>query len=185
MGQHGIVSLKLVTNKYNIMMTIKKILYTLLLFNISINAQVAIEKTSVDGSSILDFKSGTTKGIILPALSSIPVSPNNGFLAFYKVDARVYMYQNNTWVPLTEGNGNASAITNNASSEIGNGAIIGATTSSATGVLVLESSNKALTLPKVDRPHLNVKGPYPGMICYDTASNTIAVFDGSYWNFWK
>ncbi len=155
------------------------------IFSTATNAQVAIEKTSVDGSSILDFKSGTTKGIILPALSDVPTPPTNGLMAFYKVDSRVYMYENDTWVPLTEGNGNASPIIANASSEVGNGVIIGADTSAATGVVVLESSTLALTLPKVNQPHLNVKGPYPGMICYDTASNSIAVFDGAYWNFWK
>ena len=165
-----------------------KTIYINIIFFLSFtfhNAQVAIGKSAVDGSSILDFASNTTKGIILPALSSVPASPVNGILAFYKGDSRVYMYQNNIWVSLTEDNGNSASIVNNTSAEVGNGVIIGANTSSASGVLVLESSNLALTLPKVDKPHQNVKAPYPGMICYDTASNTIAVFDGAYWNFWK
>ena len=34
-------------------------------------------------------------------------------------------------------------------------------------------------------PHLNVKSPYPGMMCFDTVSNTLAVFDGENWNYWK
>ncbi|WP_148043492.1 hypothetical protein [Chryseobacterium sp. G0240] len=62
---------------------------------------------------------------------------------------------------------------------------MGASTSSAPGVLVLESANKALILPKVAAPHLNVKNPYPGMICYDTASKSMAVFDGLKWSYWK
>ena len=158
----------------------------LALFAIDANAQVAIGKQSVQGSSILDFNETlNTKGIILPALSEVPATPANGTLAFYRQNARVYMFENNVWVPLTEGNGSTTALVNNASAEAGNGVIIGASTSAATGVLVLESSNLALTLPKIDRPHLNVKGPYPGMMCYDTNSNTIAVFDGAYWNFWK
>lgn len=161
------------------------ILLFLTLFARGINAQVAIGKTSVDGSSILDFQANTTRGIILPALTTVPASPVNGTLAFYSPNARIYMFEKNTWVPLTEGNGNAASLINNTSAEVGNGVVIGASTSTATGVLVLESSNLALTLPKIDKPHLNVKSPYPGMICYDTSSNTIAVFDGAYWNFWK
>lgn len=158
----------------------------LALFSVDAKAQVAIGKQSVQGSSILDFNETlNTKGIILPALSVVPATPANGTLAFYRPDARVYMFENNVWVPLTEGNGSTTALVTNASAEAGNGVIIGASTSAATGVLVLESSNLALTLPKVDRPHLSVKSPYPGMMCYDTNSNTIAVFDGAYWNFWK
>lgn len=158
----------------------------LFFFYIDSNAQVAIGKQSIQGSSILDFNETlNTKGIILPALSVAPVAPANGTLAFYRPNARVYMFENNVWVPLTEGNGSTTVLVNNTSAEVGNGVIIGAPTSATSGVLVLESSNLALTLPKIDRPHLNVKGPYPGMICYDTNSNTIAVFDGAYWNFWK
>ena len=157
------------------------------MFSWLFNAQVAIEKTSLNGSSILDFNAGTTKGIILPALTTLPASPPNGFLGFNKLDARVYMYQNNAYVPLTEGIGIGSitGLITNLSPDLGNGVIIGAVTSTASGVLVLESTSLALTLPKINQPHLNVKSPYPGMICYDTATNTIAVFDGSYWNYWK
>lgn len=161
------------------------IIFLFAFFSINLNAQIAIGKSSVDGSSILDFQANTTKGIILPALSIEPAAPVNGTLGLYKVDGIVYMYQNNIWVPMTEGNGSIAALINNTSAEVGNGVVMGAATSSAAGVLVLESSSLALTLPKVDKPHLNVKSPYPGMICYDTNSNTIAVFDGAYWNFWK
>jgi len=62
---------------------------------------------------------------------------------------------------------------------------VGSDTTTAPGVLVMESSNKALILPKVATPHLNVKNPYPGMICYDTVSKTMAVFDGLKWSYWK
>ncbi len=65
------------------------------------------------------------------------------------------------------------------------GVVIGGPASTADGVLVLESANKAMILPRINTPHLNVKNPYPGMMCYDTASKTLAVFDGSVWNYWK
>ena len=157
----------------------------------TISAQIGIEKTTYDGSSILDFKSGTTNGIILPAVSTIPAAgaDENGTFALFKSTGVVYMVQNDIWVPLTIANadisGLAAKLISNTSAELGGGVIIGAPTSPAIGVLVLESENLALTLPKVNNPAANVKSPYPGMICYDTASNTLAVFDGQFWNFWK
>ncbi len=148
-------------------------------------AQFSIGKPAVQGSSILDFGTNMTQGIILPATSGFPVSPTNGTFIFNRNDARIYTFQKNAWLPLTEGNGSTAAIINNPSPDVGNGVIIGAPTSPATGVLVLESSSLALTLPKINQPHLTVKSPYPGMMCYDTDSNTVAFFDGAYWNFWR
>ncbi|WP_051887363.1 hypothetical protein [Chryseobacterium piperi] len=96
------------------------------------------------------------------------------------------MNTGSAWVPLSDA-GNVSNVSFNTSSESpgNNNVIMGATTSSAPGVLVLESTNKALILPKVASPDVNVKNPYPGMMCYDTSSKTIAVFDGLKWSFWK
>ena len=91
-------------------------------------------------------------------------------------------------MPLTIDNGNLTGLAGlipNASAELGGGVIIGNSTSPAVGVLVLESEDLALTLPKVNNPAANAKSPYPGMMCYDTASNTLAVFDGQFWNYWR
>lgn len=63
--------------------------------------------------------------------------------------------------------------------------VIGARETAVAGVLVLESADKAMVLPRVASPHLNVKSPYPGMMCYDTDSKTLAVFDGTVWNYWR
>jgi hypothetical protein len=57
--------------------------------------------------------------------------------------------------------------------------------SNAKGVLVLESADKAMILPKITNPHTTVKNPYPGMMCYDLTSKSLAVFDGANWNYWK
>lgn len=94
------------------------------------------------------------------------------------------MRQNNLWVDLSDA-GSLTGIIPNTSFEQGGGVIIGAASSSAQGVLVLESANKALVLPKVNDPVANMKSPVAGTICYDTVSKTIAVFDGVTWNFWK
>ncbi|MDP9962089.1 hypothetical protein [Chryseobacterium lathyri] len=160
---------------------------TLLIFN-SFYAQVAIGKETIDGrSTILDFNntSTNTKGLILPATQGLPVGiPANGTFVFDRLDNKVKMYENNTWKALSDV-GNSAAVITNGSDETGNGVVIGTQDGSAEGVLVLESSDKAMILPKISSPHLNVKNPYPGMICYDTVSKTFAVFDGTVWNYWK
>lgn len=163
------------------------IVAALVIFNFSI-AQVAIGKQVVDGSStVLDFNNvaGNTKGLILPATSGLPTGTLvNGTFIFDVTDNKVKVYENDTWKSLSDA-GNSSAIVANTSAELGKGVIMGAATSTADGVLILESSDKAMILPQIATPHLNVKNPYPGMMCYDTASKTLAIFDGSVWNYWK
>lgn len=175
----------------------KKIIFTVVL-NLLVtnaNAQVAIGKTSITNTSVLlEFDNATTnkKGIILSnvenltnALASTP-SSNNGTFLFDRSDDKVKMYENNSWVDLSN-SGNEAKITPNTSAETSQvqGTIIGSSTSNAKGVLVLEATNKAMVLPWIQNPHIAVKDPYPGMICYDTASRSLAVFDGSVWNYWK
>lgn len=53
------------------------------------------------------------------------------------------------------------------------------------GILVLEDTNKAMILPKVASPHLNIIDPAPGLIVYDTDSRQLAVYNGKVWSFWK
>lgn len=168
------------------------------------SAQISIGgKQTVEGTStLLDFNStatgkkatdtsvDNTYGIILPAIDINNVatlnSANNGTFLFDIGESKVKMYENNVWLDLTD-SGNSSAVVINTSTESANsqGAIIGSTTSNAKGVLVLESPDKALILPRITDPHLNVKSPYPGMMCYDVASKSLAVFDGIFWYYWK
>ena len=164
----------------------KKIILTLglIIGGLTINAQVAIGKATVDGDGLLDFASGTTNGIILPIVETLPATPANGTILMDRNDSKIKMRENGSWVELTT-TGNLTGVTANPALEAGEGAIIGAETSSVDGVLVLESTNKALILPKVASPHLNVKSPHAGMMCYDTTSQSIAVFDGARWHFWK
>jgi hypothetical protein len=62
---------------------------------------------------------------------------------------------------------------------------MGASTSSASGVLVLESTSKALVLPKVANAETGIKSPVVGTMVYDLYSKSLAIFDGAKWNFWK
>lgn len=159
----------------------------LIAFNV-LFSQVAIGKQTVDGNStVLDFDNipGNTKGVILPATSGLPGGTLvNGTFVFDTTDNKVKVYENNAWKPLSDA-GSSSMIVANNSADLGKGVVMGASSSTADGVLVLESQDKAMILPKVATPHINVKNPYPGMICYDTTSKTLAVFDGLVWNYWK
>ncbi|APD07068.1 hypothetical protein UJ101_01552 [Flavobacteriaceae bacterium UJ101] len=145
-------------------------------------SQVAIGKTSVDGDGLLDFASGTTKGIVLPKVTTL--TPQVGSLVFDAVDKKVKLY-NGEWIDLSINEGAVDTSDQDPYSEEGGTMIIGSETTSATGVLVLESTTKALILPKIASPHLNVKNPSPGMICYDTDKDLLAVYNGLEWAFWR
>lgn len=164
----------------------KKTIIALLPFAMFQNyyAQVAIGKTPNNTSAILDFATGTTNGIILSAVNNLPTNPANGTFVIDRTDLKIKMRQNNTWIDMSSP-GDLSRIAQNTSTEVGNGVIIGSNSSAASGVLVLEATDKALVLPKIASPQTNVRSPYPGMICYDTVTKTVAVFDGKVWNFWR
>lgn len=171
----------------------KYIIIGLVLFgSYATKAQVAIGKENTNGNStLLDFydNSDNFRGIILPAVGSQPesfTSANNGTFLFDKSDKKIKVYENNTWKNLSEiGDDSNIFVNTHTESTYDQGVIIGSETSSAKGVLVLESTSKAMILPKISNPHSTVKSPYPGMICYDNVSKTLAVFDGKVWNFWK
>ena len=154
------------------------------------NAQMAIGKEEVSGlSTLLDFDDSATntKGILLPTVTDATAVPtNNGTFIYDILTKKVRMYQNDSWINLSEAGNTDALIVNSAADKSGKtGVIIGSEVSPVDGILVLESSNKAMILPKIANPHLNVKSPYPGMMCYDTVSNSLAVYDGSNWNYWK
>lgn len=153
---------------------------------IIIFSQVSIGKASVDGDGILDFENPARGGIILPAVTSLPTgsAATNGTIIYDYNAGAVKIRENNSWTQLTPETGNTSSINLNTSPDTGNGVLIG-TATTADGVLVLESQTKALILPKIDRPHLNLVNPHPGTMCYDTFNQALAVFDGSKWYFYK
>lgn len=180
-----------------------KFIYTALLVSMAafVNAQVSIGgKQTVEGNAtLLDFNSplsadtnstsnNNTNGIILPAVleDDAVTSPSNGTFIYDYEAKTVKLFANNGWISLSE-QGNNSQIVVNASADLNasQGAIIGSQTSAAKGVLILESSDKAMILPRIQNPHINVKSPYPGMMCYDTVRKSLAVFDGTNWNYWK
>lgn len=149
-------------------------------------AQTAIETRVVSSpSAVLDFATGTTKGIILPAVETLPTAPANGTFLFDRTDRKLKMREKNTWVELSAAGSTTALVPYSGTVDNGKQTVMGSRTTPADGVLVLESTNKSLVLPKISNPHLTVKSPYPGMMCYDTDRQALAVFDGTVWNYWK
>ncbi|MGE8525145.1 hypothetical protein [Chryseobacterium rhizosphaerae] len=155
-----------------------------LFFCMSARSQVAIGKTEVNGDGILDF-GNLPKGIVLPLLQVLPDNPVNGTFVVDRNDTKVKVFSNGNWLMLTDVTGNSTGRVENLSNDVGKGVIIGNPLSTADGVLILESQNKALILPKVENPHLNIPNPAIGTICYDSISKSLAVYDGNEWHYWK
>lgn len=160
--------------------------------SLGLNAQTAIEKNTISSASVvLDFAAGTTKGIILPAVETLPTTPANGTFLFdarpaeMKIKMFVTIAGLGTWVELSGTGSTTALVPYSGTVDNAKKTVMGASESSADGVLVLESANKALVLPQIANPHLTVKSPYPGMMCYDTNKKALAVFDGLVWNYWK
>ena len=167
-----------------------KFIYIIMFLGSLVNAQVSIGKELVANEhTLLDFNDDATNtlGIILPSVTNATDVPVQNGTFIYDINTqKVRMYENGTWRDLS-GIGNATNVIIDPSNEnnASLGVIIGAETSSTQGVLVLEATDKAMVLPKIANPHLTVEGPYPGMMCYDTVSKSLAVFDGTNWNYWK
>ncbi|MCQ4142440.1 hypothetical protein [Chryseobacterium sp. EO14] len=161
----------------------KKIAIILLLTSIKIFSQVAIGKTSIDGAGILDFKIGESKGIILPYTSSIS-NPSNGTLTFDKSSKKVMYFGDGHWINMTD-EGIFPPSSNEPEQTNESGFIIGTKPATAIGVLVLESNSRALILPKVNNASVDMFNPSPGTICYDLSTDSIAIFNGVVWSYWK
>lgn len=169
---------------------------TLLMFSSYAFSQMIIGdeigSTTNKTSVLLDFAVGQNKGIILPAVTELPVGSGlvEGTIlldASEPTKAKV-AYYNGGWVDLSSGNeADISDFIESQpnSDEVSKGVIIGADSSSADGVLILESTDKAMILPMVESTD-DISNPAPGMMVYinNTGAKRLAVFNGSKWTFW-
>lgn len=164
--------------------------------SIATDAQIGIGKSMVSSPSVsLEFGSAN-KGLILPWVISINAvtGVENGTMVFDLSDKKVKVKYASGWKDLSVNSQGTTidpitlvdgAVIQNTSTEIKTAkASIGLPTS-VPGILVLEDRDKAMVLPKVASPHLNIINPSPGMIVYDTANKQLAVFNGTMWSFWK
>ena len=149
---------------------------------------------------LLEFEAGLNKGIILPYVRTMQVAtsltPGTILVdASTATKAKVKYYapgnslaDANNWVDLSSGNEaditTALAKQPTTAELASSKAIIGANTTSAKGVLVLESTTKSMLLPQVASTD-DVKDPAPGMMVYLNGTNKrLAVFNGAKWTFW-
>lgn len=155
------------------------------------SAQTAIGKKTVENNNvILDFKLNDNRGIILPWVTNenAVATPVGGTMIFDSNDKKIKYYKSGTnaeWVDLSINQGQVDTSIQNGLSETNKKTIIGAKTSDANGVLVLEANDKAMVLPKVSSPHLNIIKPASGTIVYDNVSRMMCLFNGTEWSFWK
>ena len=125
--------------------------------------------------------------MMLPWVTNVSSLQNtvNGTLVFDLSDRKVKSFQNNIWVDLSVNTSGIadSSLQDNLNDNSSAKTSIGTPTTTA-GILVLEDNNKAMILPKVASPHLNIISPDAGMMVYDTVKKQLAVFNGSVWTFW-
>ena len=130
-----------------------------------------MQGTVVDGTIILDLSDKKVKyrrnGAWSPLTGALPLV----------ADGTKY----NTFTAINSSLQDNKKENTNAKAAIGaNGA-----TDTTAGILVLTDTDKAMVLPKVASPHLNIKNPTPGMMAYDTTKKQLAVYNGTVWSFWK
>ena len=157
------------------------ILFALMIFPAAI-AQVAIGKSTVDGSALIDFAQNTQKGLILPHTED-SIQAVAGALTYNSNLKIVQFYNGTEWQNLSVKEGIVDLSEIAALEEVGEGMVIGNSTSTP-GVLVLNETGKALVLPKNQAPWENIKNPEPGTITYDPDNDLICIFNGQEWTFW-
>lgn len=154
-------------------------------------SQVAIGKSSVTNSSVsLEFGIGN-RGLLLPWVTSAGAVTGavDGTMIYDITDKKVKYRKNGSWFDLSidsTGIVNTTlqdALVEQTSAKTAVGA--NAATDGTSGILVLTDTNKAMILPKVDTPHLNIINPAAGMIVYDNVKHQLAIFNGTVWSFWK
>ncbi|WP_410698994.1 hypothetical protein [Chryseobacterium sp. SIMBA_028] len=173
----------------------KSLIMTITLFTaFAVKSQVAIGKQTVSNTSVsVEFANNENRGLILPYVENKSNIIQEGTIIYDTTDYKVkYLKNNGQWVNLSEDDGTMATIgtvdlsvqgtdkTENTGAKTTIG-IPGATN----GIFVLEALDKAMILPKVTSPHLNIIDPAPGMMVYDTVKKQLVVYNGKMWSFWK
>lgn len=189
------------------MKNIYRPLITLILCILSakVFAQVAIGKDKITNPSVsLEFGEAK-RGIVLPYVNDVVqlTSSVEGTIAFDLATGKVRFLRNaeqRLWEDLSVNTQNFNYLGVNIADTTGKADAsiqqredlptaqvqIGKNiTDPAPGILVLSDNNKAMILPKVESPHLNILNPAAGMMAYDTKTNQLAIFNGTVWTFWQ
>ncbi|WP_426277863.1 hypothetical protein ACN9MN_00955 [Chryseobacterium sp. S-02] len=162
----------------------------------------AIGTASNKQSVLVDFAAGQNKGIIVPYVRTVPSGAGlaEGTIILDVSDqtkAKVKFYNGvistdapEGWADLSNGHGadinGIMAAQPVVTEDAGGKVIIGSNSSTADGVLVLESDTKAMILPMVKDTN-DILNPAPGMMVYinKTGAKRLAVYNGEGWTYWK
>lgn len=168
---------------------------TLLLGFIETQAQVIINpdanQVTASPSVLLEFGS-QPKGLLLPWVTNIAgvTDAVPGTVVYDVSDKKVKYLKAGTgggWIDLSlDENGIVDTSLQDAPTDAPSAkTVIGDRTTATPGILVLDAPDKAMVLPKVFRPAINIINPSAGMMAYDTNAKQLAVFNGTVWTFWK
>jgi len=166
---------------------LKKIITVLaVLATCSAQAQIAISKKTVPNASVsLDFADSQFKGLVLPYVENKANIVAPGTLIFDVLDKKVKYLKGTSWFDLSVASDGAVDLSLQTSrAEVTGSKVSVGKPTGVDGVLVLEESNKAMVLPHVANPHVNIINPSAGMMVYDTVSKLLAVYNGTGWTFW-
>ena len=155
------------------------------------SAQVAIGKASVSSTAVsLEF-GNENRGIVLPWVTNTSdvTGVVDGTIVYNTADKKVYVKYASGWKDLSvDATGAVDTSLQNSLSDLDTAKVLiggNPDTDTTPGILVLADTDKAMVLPKVASPHLNIVNPAAGMMVYDTTSKQLAVFNGTVWSFWK
>jgi hypothetical protein len=152
----------------------------------ALQAQVAIGTTTPEASAILQLES-TSKGFLPPRLTSaqrdaIP-SPAEGMVIYNTTDKRLEFSDGSNWFNLADGS-SITAVNGNAASGSA-GVYLGAsatTLADANALLELESTSHGFLPPRLTAAQRDaIASPAEGLIIYNTESDCLESFNGSYW----
>lgn len=163
-----------------------------------LTAQVTIGRDFLSSEAVLLEFGIENKGLILPWVDSANAvdsdsnsgtSNTNGAVAgtfiFDSSNNRIKLKKNNHWKDLSGNDGVSDRATIINRPEIPeNGVLIGSSTTSARGILIVESTNQAMVLPRVDS-FQDIVDPAPGMMVFVKNTKMLAVYNGVTWSFWK
>lgn len=139
-------------------------------------------------SSILEFPENDTRGLVLPKVNvGLVTKVEEGMLVYDVIEKKIkYSKGIGIWEDLSINIGEVDPDElptliedTSARTLIGNNVNV-----STEGVLVLDSTSRALVLPRVENPHLRMISPPTGTIVYDTKTNMLCVYNGKEWAFW-
>ena len=157
----------------------------------TMQSQVAIGKASVSNSSVsLEFGTAN-KGLLLPWVTSAAsvTGAVDGTIIYDTSDKKVKYRKNNAWFDLSvDATGVVDTTLQDNLTELATAKVaigVNGATDTTPGILVLTDTDKAMILPKVASPHINIISPSAGMMVYDTTAKQLAVYNGTVWSFWK